>query len=120
MSRCIVRGDLENRIKENQQWRFADRTSSSSFRANQLRLLLATLAYSLVNLWRHHTLQKTKFARAQCGTIRSKLLKLGGSIRWNTRKVYFSLSSVYPYQDLGLTVYKRLQKLQLVRLGAVF
>ena len=95
-----LRGDMENRIKEQQLELFADRTSSHAWWTNQLRLLLSTLAYCLLNYIRRTLLAGTVLARAQCGTIRLKLLKIGAVVLRNTRRIQFLLSSSCPYQDL--------------------
>ena len=95
-----ARGEMENRIKEQQQCLFADRTSCHCWHANQFRLLLSSLAYILIQAIRRLALSGTELAKAQCGTIRLKLLKIGAVIIRNTRKVRFLLSSSYPYQDL--------------------
>lgn len=103
-----ARGDMENRIKEQQLDLFADRTSCHQWWPNQFRLLLASLAYSLLQSIRRLGLKGTELARAQCGTIRLKLLKIGAVIVRNTKRVRFQLSSAYPYQDLFAKVAARL------------
>ena len=95
-----ARGDMENRIKEQQLFLFADRTSSSSFRANQARLYFSSMAYALMSALRRLGLRGTEYARAQCNTIRLKLLKIGAQIRITARKVWVSFSQAYPYDDL--------------------
>jgi hypothetical protein len=104
------RGEMENRIKEQQLDLFADRTSSSTMRANQLRLWFSTTAYSLLHLMRRLGLKDTRWARAQCGTIRLKLLKIGACITVSVRRVLFSMASGYPYQSLFAQVYANLQR----------
>ena len=91
-----ARGEMENRIKEQQLDLYADRTSSASFRANQLRLWMSTLAYLLVHRIRQIGLKGTELARASCGTIRLKLFKIGAQIKVSSRRVVVSLSSAYP------------------------
>jgi len=103
-----ARGEMENRIKEQQLCLFADRTSCHAWHANQFRLLLSSLAYTLIQAIRRLALSGTELAKAQCGTIRLKLLKIGAVIIRNTRKVRFLLSSSYPYQDLFYKVAARL------------
>jgi hypothetical protein len=103
-----ARGDMENRIKEQQLDLFADRTSCSAWWANQFRLLLSSLAYSLLEAMRRLALKGTELARAQAGTIRLKLLKIGAVIVRNTRRVRILLSSAYPHQALFLKVAARL------------
>ena len=103
-----ARGDMENRIKEQQLWLFADRTSCATMRANQLRLWFSSVAYTLMQALRRLGLKGTKLAKAQCGTIRLKLLKIGARIRVTVRKVWVSFSESYPYQQLFRQVYGNL------------
>src|SRR5271167_4629677 len=94
-----ARGDMENRIKECQGDLFADRTSTATMRANQLRLWLASFAYVLLCAVRRIGLAQTQFAEATCGTIRLKLLKLAGLVRVSARRIKFALASACPYAD---------------------
>ena len=94
-----ARGDMENRIKECQGDLFADRTSTATMRANQLRLWLASFAYVLICAVRRVGLAHTQFAEATCGTIRLKLLKLAGLVRISARRIKFALASACPYAD---------------------
>ena len=94
-----ARGDMENRIKEQQLDLFADRTSTGTMRANQLRLYFASFAYVLMQGLRRLGLQRTNLARAQSGTIRLKLLKIGARLKITVRKVWLSFSETYPYQS---------------------
>ena len=94
-----IRGEMENRIKEQQLGLFADRTSTATMRANQLRLYFSSFAYVLMHGLRRLGLQGTEYAKAQCTTIRSKLLKIGARIRITVHKVWLSFSSAYPYAD---------------------
>lgn len=110
-----ARGDMENRIKEQQLYLFADRTSASTMRANQLRLWLSSVAYVLVNTLREFGLQGTPLAKAQCHTIRLKLFKVGAAIRVTVRKVWLSLSSAYPYAETFTRVLANLQGIPLAR-----
>jgi len=103
-----ARGNMENRIKEQQLDLFSDRTSCHRWWPNQLRLLLSSLAYVLIETIRRIGLRGTQLARAQCGTIRLKLFKLGAIVRRNTRRVRFHCSSGYPYQALFFLVAHRL------------
>jgi hypothetical protein len=103
-----ARGDMENRIKEQQLGLFADRTSCSAWWPNQFRLLLSSLAYVLLEAIRRLALKGSELAHAYVDTIRLKLLKIGAVILRNTRRVRFLLSSSYPYQDLFLRVAARL------------
>jgi len=95
-----ARGEMENRIKEQQRCLFADRTSCQSMRANQLRLWFSSVAYTLLQALRRLGLAKTPMAQAQCDTIRLKLLKIGARIRVTVRKIWISLSEGYPYEAL--------------------
>lgn len=95
-----ARGEMENRIKEQQLDLFADRTSCHGFVTNQFRLLLSSLAYILMERFRALLLTGTKFAEATCGSIRLYLVKIGAIIRRNTRKIYIALSSACPNQEL--------------------
>jgi len=92
-----ARGDMENRIKEQQLGLFADRTSSATMRANQLRLYFSSFAYVLMQGLRRLGLEGTELAKAQCTTIRVKLLKIGTRIRISVRRVCLSFSEAYPY-----------------------
>ena len=105
-----ARGEMENRIKEQQLYLFADRTSAATMRANELRLWFSSLAYTLLAALRRLGLQGTELARAQCGTIRLKLLKLGAQILVTVRKVWVSLAESYPYQRVFGQVYEHLRR----------
>jgi hypothetical protein len=107
-----ARGDMENRIKEQQLYLFADRTSAATMRANQLRLWLSSVAYTLMLALRRLGLKKTSMAQARCDTIRLKLLKIGARIRVTVRKIWVSLSESYPYQSLFERVYDHLRRQQ--------
>lgn len=93
------RGEMENRIKE-QLTLFATRVSTATLAANQTRLYLSALAYVLVHGLRRLGLKGTAWARAQATTIRLRLLKIGARIRITTRKVWISLASSYPLQNI--------------------
>ena len=103
-----ARGDMENRIKEQQLDLFADRTSCHHWWANQFRLVLASLAYTLIETIRRVGLNGTELARAYVGTIRLKLFKIAAVILINTRRVKFLLASTCPYQRLYFLVARRL------------
>ena len=94
------RGDAENRIKEQQLGLFADRTSCHDFLANQFRVLLSAAAYVLVETLRRVGLADTELATAQVGTIRLKLLKIGGRIVRSVRRIVIHLAGGFPLQDL--------------------
>ena len=103
-----ARGEMENRIKEQQLGLFADRTSCHGWWANQLRLLLSSAAYVLLEAIRRLGLAGTELCRAQVSTIRLRLLKIGTVIVRNTRRIRLLLSSAYPYADLLRQVLARL------------
>jgi hypothetical protein len=103
-----ARGEMENRIQEQPLGLFADWTSCHGWWANQFRLLLSSCAYVLLERLRALGLAGTELARAQVGTIRLKLLKIGAVVVRNTRKVRLLLSSSYPYQAIFGQVVKAL------------
>ncbi len=98
----------QNRIKEQQLGLFADRTSCQHWWANQLRLLLSSAAYVLLETIRRLGLHGTELARAQVGTLRLKLLKIGTVVLRNTRRIRLLFSSAYPYAALLCLVCARL------------
>ena len=106
--RYCARGEMENRIKEQQLALFADRTSCHRFLANQFRLLLSAAAYVLVEALRRVGLAGTQEAKAQTGTIRLRLLKVGARMRVTARRVVLHLASGYPWQTLLRQVSARL------------
>ena len=101
------RGEIENRIKEQQLGLFVDRTSCHRFLANQFRLLLSSAAYVLVQALRRTALVGTELPRAQVGTIRLKLFKVAARVVVSARRVAFHLASGYPYQEVFRTVSQR-------------
>jgi len=106
--RYCLRGDMENRIKEQQLGLFADRTSCHQWWPNQYRLLLSSLAYVLMERLRSGYLRGTKYAKAQMTTLRLKLLKIGAVVTRNTRRIKLLMSSSYPDQELYLRIAKKL------------
>jgi hypothetical protein len=104
-----ARGEMENRIKEQQLDLFADRTSCHKWWPNQFRLLLSSLAYALIEAIRRLALKNTAMARAQARTIRLKLLKIGAVILRNTRRVRLHLSTACPDKELFCLVAERLK-----------
>ena len=96
--RYCARGEVENRIKEQQLDLFADRTSAATMRANQLRLWFASFAYVLLEALRRIGLRHTQFASATCGTIRLKLLKIGAQVRRSVRRIKIAMASACPFQ----------------------
>jgi hypothetical protein len=105
-----ARGDMENRIKECQLDLFADRTSSATMQANQLRLWFASMAYVLLCGLRRIGLTHTQFAEATCGTIRLKLLKLGALVRVSVRRIKIAIASACPWQDAFALAHARLRR----------
>ena len=106
------RGEMENRIKEQQLHLFADRTSAGTMRANQVRLFLSSIAYVLLEALRRLGLAGTELAEAQCQTIRLKLLKIGALVRVTVRKVWVKLSSGSPYAGVFQRVHANLARLR--------
>ena len=106
-----ARGDMENRIKEQQLSLFADDLCCETMRANQVRLYLSTVAYVLMRSLRQFGLKNTEMAKAQCGTIREKLFKIGGVIRVSVRRVVLALSEAFPFQALFAQVWQNLRDL---------
>jgi hypothetical protein len=102
-----ARGEMENRIKECQLGLFADRTSCHLWWPNQFRLILASLAYVLMERLRSIGLAGTDLARAQSATLRARLLKIGAVIVRNTRRIRFYLPSAFPYQEYFTLVASR-------------
>ncbi|HEX8896036.1 MAG TPA: IS1380 family transposase [Terriglobales bacterium] len=107
-----ARGDMENRIKE-QLMLFSDRTSTHYLRSNQLRLYFSSIAYVLLQMLRRLGLEGTELAKAQCSTIRLKLLKIGALIRITVRKVWISLAGGYPHVALFQQIYEKLRAVPL-------
>lgn len=104
-----ARGNMENRIKEQQLDLFADRTSTAFMRSNQIRLWFSTLAYLLINQLRNVALKGTELAKATCGTIRLRLLKIGTLVKISVRRIYLSMSSAFPLQDIFFIAAHRLR-----------
>jgi len=107
--RYCARGEAENHIKECQLDLFADRTSSHTMRANQLRLWLSSLAYALMCALRRIGLTNTRLADATCGTIRLKLFKIGALVKTSFRRILFSMASAFPYCDAYAAAWSALQ-----------
>lgn len=104
-----ARGEMENRIKEQQLCLFAHRVSTHTMRTNQLRLWFATFAYVLINHLREVGLRFTSMARARADTIRIRLLKIGARVRVSVRRVFFSMASSHPWQREFTMAYERLR-----------
>jgi Transposase DDE domain group 1 len=107
-----ARGDMENRIKEQQLDLFADATCCETMRANQVRLYLSTVAYVVLRALRQFGLAGTEMAQAQCGTIRTKLLKIGAVIRVSVRRVVVALSEAWPFREVFARVWENLRGLR--------
>ncbi len=103
-----ARGDMENRIKECQLDLFADRTSAATMRANQLRLWFASMAYVLLAALRRIALAHTRLAKATCGTLRLKLLKIGAQVTVTVRRIRVAMASACPYADVFALAHTRL------------
>jgi Transposase DDE domain group 1 len=106
------RGEMENRIKEQQLHLFADRTSAQTMRANQIRLFFSSIAYVLLEALRRLGLAGTELAAAQCQTIRLKLLKIGALVQVTVRKVWVRLASSCPYTAVFQRVHANLARLR--------
>jgi hypothetical protein len=112
-----ARGDMENRIKECQLDLFADRTSSATMRANQLRLWFHSMAYVLLCATRRIGLYDTDLAEATCGTIRRKLLKIGALVRISVRRIRIAIASACPSAPIWSTAAVRLNLAARARAG---
>jgi len=108
-----ARGEMENRIKEQQLCLFADRTSTATIRGNQIRLWFSSMAYVLLSALRRLGLAGTQLTHARCDTMRLKLLKIGAAIKVTVRHVWISMSSSYPLRELFCQVLHRLQAMPL-------
>lgn len=108
-----ARGDMENRIKEQQLALFADRTSTHEMRSNQLRLYFSSFAYVLMQTLRRLGLEGTSMVKTQCDTIRLKLFKIGAHIPISVRRVRIAFSESYPYAELFWQILQRPQRLPL-------
>jgi hypothetical protein len=109
-----ARGDMENRIKEQQLFLFADRTSTAFIWSNQIRLWFSSVAYTLLQYLRAFALEGTSLARAQCNTIRLKLLKIGALVKISIRRVLVSLAESYPYREIFLQTLRAIRRLAFV------
>jgi hypothetical protein len=104
------RGEMENRVKEQQLMLFADRTSCSAFLSNQFRLLLSAAAYVLLEAVRRLGLSGTQMERAQVSTIRLRLFKVAAQVVISVRRVYLRLSSGFALRELFALVAERLSE----------
>ena len=92
---------------------FADRTSTATMRGNQLRLYFSSIAYILMHDLRRLALKDTELERAQCTTIRLKVLKIGAQIHVTVRRVWIRMAAGYPYKEAFLQAFKNLQQIPL-------
>jgi hypothetical protein len=109
-----ARGEMENRIKEQQSGLFADRTSTATMRGNQLRLYFSSIGYILMHDLRRLALKGTDLEKAQCTTIRLKLLKIGAQIHVSVRRVWIRMAVGYPYKEAFQQAFKNLQQIPLL------
>jgi len=107
------RGEMENRIKEQQLGLYADRTSTATMRGNQLRLYFSSIAYILMHDLRRLALKDTELERAQCTTIRLKVLKVGAQIHVTVRRVWIRMAAGYPYKEAFQQAFDNLQRIPL-------
>jgi hypothetical protein len=114
-----ARGNMENRIKEQQLYLFADHLPCETMRANQLRLYLSTVAYVVMRALREYGLKDTPMANAQCDTIRVKLFKIGARVRVSVRRVVVSMSEGYAFQEVFQRVWANLRALATPRRAAL-
>ena len=105
-----ARGNMENRIKEQQMGLFADRTSSHTLRANQLRLWFSSIAYVLMHELRRIGLRRTELASAQAWTIREKLFKIGAVVTISYRRIRLALASGYPWRETFVACLRNLKR----------
>jgi hypothetical protein len=103
-----ARGEMENRLKECQGDLFADRTSTATLRANQLRLWFASMAYVLICALRRVGLEHTRFVDATCGTLRLKLLKIGARVTVSARRIKLAMTSAHPWRAEWAIAHERL------------
>ena len=105
-----ARGDMENRIKEQQMDMFADRTSTAYLSSNQLRLWFSTFAYLLMSQLRSTALAGTRMAKATVGTIRLHLMKVAAQVTVSVRRVYVRLCSAFPAQEIFARAHAKLRE----------
>ena len=104
-----ARGEMENRIKEQQLDLFGDRTSSHSFRGNYVRLWWSMAAHLLIVKLRNYALAGTDYSNAQASTIRTRLFKVGALVETSVRRIHIRLSSAFPLQELFFEIHRRLR-----------
>ena len=108
-----ARGDMENRIREQQYGLFSDRASAGVKSANELRMYFSAAGYVLMNAVRILGLFGTGMESAQCFTIRTKLLKIGAQIRVTARKIWISWAENYPFRRIFMQVLGNIRKIPL-------
>jgi Transposase DDE domain group 1 len=106
-----ARGDMENRIKEQQLDLFADRTSTHFLESNQLRLHLSTFAYFLMERLRALALNGTQMAQATAGTIRLRIIKIAANVSISVRRIYIRFASAFPLKEIFSLAHKRIMNL---------
>lgn len=104
-----ARGDMENRIKEQKLFMYADRLSTQTIRGNQLRLWFSTIAYIFMVLLRKQSYRDDVFSKAQASSLRVKLLKVAARVEISLRRIVIHISSSYPYWNAWFTLQMRLQ-----------
>jgi DDE family transposase len=110
-----ARGEMENRIKEQQLGLYADRTSTGTMRGNQLRLYFSSIAYILMHDLRRLALKGTELEKAQCPSIRLKVLKIGAQVHVTVRRVWIRMAAGYPYKEAFQQAFDNLQQIPLRR-----
>lgn len=108
-----ARGDMENRIKEQQQDLFADRTSSHWMAPNQLRLWFSAFAHLMLSVLRAEVLHTTRLAKATIGQVRLKLFKIAGRLKVSCRRIHFELATACPYRDVFEQAHREFAQLAL-------
>ncbi|MGE9290036.1 MAG: IS1380 family transposase [Puniceicoccales bacterium] len=104
-----ARGDMENRIKEQQQDLFADRTSTTAMASNQLRLWFSAFAHLMLSQLQAVALVGTRLEKATIGTLRLRLFKIAARVKISVRRIRFELAEGCPDQDVFAQVWKKLQ-----------
>jgi hypothetical protein len=107
-----ARGEMENRIKEQQLELFADKTSCETMRANQLRLWFSSVAYVILNIFREYLLRGTKYSEIHCETIRLKFLKIGAQIKESVRRYYISFSESYVFKEWFIKISEKIKTIE--------
>ena len=95
-----ARGDMENRIKEQQLYLFVDRTSSAWISSNQLRLWFSTITYIFFVILRETGLKTTEWTRKQASSLRLSLLKVSAVVKTTCRAIRVTLPRAFPYWEL--------------------